>query len=250
MYRVKIRFYEELNDFLPPDKKKKEFSYSFTDKRSIKDLIESLGVPHVEIDLILVNGKSVDFSYTVKDGDRISVYPVFETFPIKNVTRLRPESLREPKFICDVHLGKLARRLRLLGLDVKYRNHLKDEKLSKISEKEKRILLTRDTRLLMRKNVKRGILIRSCDPEEQVIEVLDRLNLKDELKPFTRCLKCNGLLVSFSKKDKKYEQVKSRIPPKVKKWCAEFSICKKCGKIYWRGSHYKNLIKKVKNYLN
>ena len=82
MYNIIIRFYEELNDFLPEDRRKRDIDFSFQGKRSVKDLIESFGVPHVEVDLILVNGKSVDFSYIVNDGDRISVYPVFETISI------------------------------------------------------------------------------------------------------------------------------------------------------------------------
>ena len=120
MYRVTIRFYEELNDFLEPSRRKSDIEIVFPERRSVKDLIESFGVPHVEVDLILVNGESVDFSRIVADGDRISVYPVFETLDIGPVTRLRPDPLREPRFVLDVHLRKLARRLRLLGFDVDF----------------------------------------------------------------------------------------------------------------------------------
>ena len=109
MYRITIRFYEELNDFLPPAQRKKDIIHAFRGRRSVKDLVESFGVPHVEVDLVLVNGASVDFSYIVSDGDRISVYPEFETLDVGDVSRLRPEPLRDTRFVLDVHLGKLAR---------------------------------------------------------------------------------------------------------------------------------------------
>jgi len=120
-----IRFYEELNDFLPLERRKVDFSHEFQRRASIKDLIEALGVPHTEVDLILVNGASVDFSYIVRDGDRISVYPMFEAFDIQTVSRVRPQPLRVIRFVLDVHLGKLARYLRLLGFDTLYRNDYK-----------------------------------------------------------------------------------------------------------------------------
>jgi len=120
-----IRFYEELNDFLPLERRKVDFSHEFQRRASIKDLIEALGVPHTEVDLILVNGASVDFSYIVRDGDRISVYPMFEAFDIQMVSRVRPQPLRVIRFVLDVHLGKLARYLRLLGFDTLYRNDYK-----------------------------------------------------------------------------------------------------------------------------
>ncbi|HON80431.1 MAG TPA: Mut7-C RNAse domain-containing protein, partial [Spirochaetota bacterium] len=144
MYRVTIRFYEELNDFLPRQDRKRDIEVSFNGRRSIKDFIESMGVPHVEVDLILVHGISVDFNYLIQDGDRISVYPVFERLSIEGVTRLRPAPLRLTRFVLDVHLRKLARRLRLLGFDTDYDEHRDDPELAELSAKENRILLTRD----------------------------------------------------------------------------------------------------------
>ena len=117
MHKIFLRFYEELNDFLPEEKRKKRFLHQYIDRTSVKDLIESLGVPHTEIDLILVNGKSVSFKYLINDGDDISVYPVFESIDITGLQHLRPKPLRDPKFIADVHLGRLARYLRMLGFD-------------------------------------------------------------------------------------------------------------------------------------
>ena len=245
MYNIIIRYYEELNDFLPRDKRKRDISLSFAGRRSVKDLIESMGVPHVEVDLILVNGNSVDFNYIVNDRDRISVYPVFESMDISGVTRLRPSPLRDTKFVLDVHLRKLARSMRLLGFDVDYDEHRDDELLAEISEKENRILLTCDRQLLMRKIVTRGIIIRSRNPEEQIIEVIERLQLQTLVSPFTRCIECNGLLADIITGSSEFESYKSRIPPGVLEWCREFYHCPSCGRIYWRGSHYDKLKERV-----
>ena len=116
----------------------------------MKDRIELLGVPHTEIDLILVNGEPVDFAHRVRHGDRISVYPVFESFDIARLSRLRPEPLREPRFALDVHSARLAAYLRMLGFDTHYRNCLEDDQLAAISRDQHRILLTRDIGLLKR----------------------------------------------------------------------------------------------------
>ena len=245
MYNIIIRYYEELNDFLHQGKRKQDIPFSFAGRRSVKDLIESMGVPHVEVDLILVNGVSVDFNYIVKDGDRISVYPVFESLDISGATRLRPSPLRDTKFILDVHLRKLARRMRLLGFDTDYEEHRDDDILADISERENRILLTCDRQLLMRKIVTRGIIIRSRNPEEQIIEVIKRLQLRNFISPFTRCIECNGLISGDISDSPEFESLKNRIPPGVIVWCPEFYRCTSCGKIYWRGSHYDKLKEKV-----
>ncbi|MCE0723796.1 Mut7-C ubiquitin/RNAse domain-containing protein [Legionella resiliens] len=194
MISLQLRFYEELNDFIPPERRKVCFVHSVAQKTSIKDLIESLGVPHTEIEVILVNGKSVDFNYLVQDQDYISVYPVFETFDVSELIRLRPQALRTSRFILDVHLGKLARYLRLLGFDVVYENNLTDEIIIQRSKKEHRIVLTRDIGILKNKSITHGHWMHNTNPEKQVEEVLMRFQLSNQCKPFTRCLTCNGLL--------------------------------------------------------
>jgi uncharacterized protein with PIN domain len=239
--RVAIRFYEELNDFLPRARRKIDIDYSFAGRRSVKDLIESFGVPHVEVDLILVNGISADFEYIINDGDRISVYPVFETLSLEGVTRLRPSPLRETKFIADVHLAALARKLRFLGFDVDFSPDRDDPQLAEISEREKRVLLTRDRRLLMRRNVSRGIIIRNTDPAKQVIEVINRLDLWSAIKPFSRCIECNGTIRELPVSGGEFPELKSAIPEGVIAWCDEYYICGSCKKIYWKGSHYLKL---------
>jgi len=130
-------------------------------------------VPHTEIDLILVDGRSVRFDRRLRGGERIAVYPEFERFDISPLHRLRPKPLREPRFVADVHLGTLARFLRLLGFDTRYGNGLDDAELAAITSREKRILLTRDVGLLKRRAVVRGQWLRSHDPERQVEEIVE-----------------------------------------------------------------------------
>ena len=242
MYNITIRFYEELNDFIPPHQRKRDIAFSFTGRRSVKDLIESFGVPHVEVDLILVNGESVDFTYIVRDGDRLSVYPVFESLNIENVNRLRPSPLRDTRFVLDVHLRKLARRMRLLGFDVDYEAGRDDQELADIAERENRILLSRDRQLLMRRNVSRGFIIRNDDPHKQIVEVLERLDLWDRIKPFSRCIECNGTLAPLPFNSRDFIEVKERIPTGVLKWCSDYLHCSGCKKIYWKGSHFNKLV--------
>ena len=242
MYRVTIRFYEELNDFMPAADRKKDIDFEFRGRRSVKDLIESFGVPHVEVDLILVNGESVGFSRIVADGDRISVYPVFESLDVGPVTRLRPEALRDPRFVLDVHLRKLARHLRLMGFDVDYRPDRDDDALAEIAERDGRILLSRDRQLMMRRKVSRGLYVRNTDPDLQVVEVLERLDLGKLCRPFTRCIECNGLIGPV---DPGPAGIEDLIPPGVRSWCAEYYRCRGCGRIYWKGSHYEKLMKRV-----
>lgn len=234
---VRFRFYEELNDFLPPKRRKREFTIPFRQRNSIKDMIESVGVPHTEVDLILVNGLSVDFSYIVQADDQISVYPVFEAFDIADVTRLRPEPLRRNRFVLDTHLGKLARYLRLLGFDTLYNNAWQDEELAEIAAAgDKRILLTRDHGLLKRKLVTHGYFVRNDKPALQIREVLARFHLHRAVQAFSRCTQCNGLIQPVAK-----DQVIERLPSGVAKVYDEFSVCEGCQRVYWQGSHYDHM---------
>lgn len=240
---VHLRFYEELNDFLPPIKRKVNFDHAVLPKTSIKDVIESLGVPHTEIDLILVNGKSIHFEYQVQDNDYISVYPVFELLDISDIIHLRPKPLRIPRFILDVHLGKLAKYLRLLGFDVVYDNHYVDKEIALCSQKENRIVLTRDIGLLKTKLITRGYWVRQTDPEQQVIEIVKKFDLYRSSNPFTRCMECNGLLEAVEK-----DRISHLLLPKTEKYVENFMQCNVCQRIYWEGAHYKrlkNLVNKI-----
>lgn len=245
MNTTTFRFYAELNDFLQPDWKYASFTISFPTGQTVKHLIESCGVPHTEVDLILVNGVSVNFSYPLNNNDRVSVYPVFETIDISEVTILRPSPLRETKFVLDCHLGRLAVYLRLLGFDVLYRNNFSDEELADVSEKDKRICLTRDRGLLKRNQIEHGYLIRTLHSREQIVEVMKRFQLRNQIKPFTRCTRCNGFLQPVEKED-----ISKQLLPGTREHFQEFSRCVDCGGIYWRGAHYERLQKIVDFVIN
>jgi uncharacterized protein with PIN domain len=236
-----FRFYEELNDFLPSRKRKKLFSYEFNGNPSVKDAIEAIGVPHVEVDLILVNSLSVDFSCKLKNEDYVSVYPVFESFDITPVTHLRGKPLRDIKFISDVHLGKLTKYLRLYGFDTNYRTDYNDQEIIDLAVLDKRVILTRDRNLLKNKKVTHGYWIRSTNPVEQLEEVFIRFDLKDLTNLFIRCMECNGLLEDVAKKE-----IVNRILPKTRQYYRKFKICPDCDRIYWNGSHYQNMKRFIK----
>ena len=236
MGRATFRFYAELNDFLPPEKRKRDIEYEFFGTPTVKDAIEALGVPHVEVDLVIINGVPVGFSHHLRDGDRVAVYPVFESLDISGVSRLRPKPLREPRFVADVHLGKLVRILRLLGIDVIQPSNPADEELVRISRKEGRILLTRDRHLLKHGKLTHGYYVRSDRPVEQAREVLRRFDLWGQVRPFTRCPVCNGKLEPVRK-----EEVLDLIPPRTAAWLEEYTRCRDCGKLYWPGTHYRRL---------
>ena len=241
MHKIQIRFYEELNDFLPEEKKKKRFTHYYIDRTSVKDLIESIGVPHTEVDLILVNGKSVNFKYKINNSDDISVYPVFESLDISEVQHLRAKPLRKPKFVADVHLGRLTRYLRMMGLDVLYKNDFNDDEIVLISLKERRAILTKDRGILKRNEVTHGYWVRSINVEEQAKEVLKRFDLQKEIKEFSRCIECNELLNPIKK-----ETIIEQLPPKVAKFHNEFFQCTACNKIYWKGTHYQRMLTFIK----
>jgi len=242
---IEIRFYEELNDFLPRKRSKVTFQHNYNGNMSIKDVIESLGIPHTEIDLILVNGKSVDFSYKTENNDLVSVYPVFESLDISNVTKLRPKPLRTTNFVLDVHLGKLARYLRMLGFDTLYENNYSDPQIIDISIKENRIILTRDIGILKNGSVTHAYWIRSQKPKEQLQEVINRFNLSGSYKPFNRCIDCNGHIQVVEK-----DKVLDKLKPKTRKYFNKFYQCTTCKKVYWEGSHYHRMVKRINTLQN
>jgi len=247
--RIFLRFYEELNFFLAPAQRRGEFTINLRQRSTVKDVIESLGVPHTEVDLILINSKSADFDQILNDGDRISVYPMFESFDISTLTKLRKEPLRKSsqhnlKFIVDVNLGKLAIFLRMLGFDVLYHPDLHDDtELAAISEQEQRVLLTRDLGLLKRKNVNHGYYIKDRHPSKQILEVLRRFDLLNATELCARCLECNTPVVSVKK-----ENILDKIPPKVAQAYSEFYMCPHCHKIYWQGTHFEGMKKKLEEW--
>jgi len=245
MHIIYFRFYEELNDFLPEEKRKVRFVHNFIDRTSVKDLIESLGVPHTEVDMIFVNGNSVGFDFLISDGDDISIYPLFESFDISDVQHLRPNPLRDPKFIADVHLGRLARYLRMMGFDVLYKNNFDDDEIIKISLDKKRAILTKDRGILKRSEITHGYWVRSSKVKEQVVEIIERFDLKKLINEFTRCIECNSPLESISK-----NEVINELPPKVSESQESFSVCPSCKKLYWKGTHHQRMLSFIKTIKN
>jgi len=233
MASVTIRFYQELNAFLPQERRGHPLALDIPEGCTVKAMIEDLGVPHTEVDLILVNGESVDFSFRPAEGARISVYPMFESCDIGSLSRVRPVPLREIRFALDVHLGRLARLLRMFGFDTLYRNRVDDEELVRLARLEKRIVLTRDRGLLKRRSVTHGYLVRSLVPRHQLGEVVRRFDLGGSARLGKRCVTCNTALRSVTR-----EAVLPRIPPAVARDYAEFAECPECSRVYWRGSHW------------
>ena len=213
------------------------FLHHFERRASIKDVIESLGVPHPLIGRLIVNGSEVDFNYILLDKDNVRVSPL--TPPINPLTPhiLRPIPLPGIAFVVDVNAGKLALLLRMLGFDTLYGNDMRNGKIAEISCTQNRILISRDVSLLKRKIVMHGYLLQDQDPRRQIIEVVRLYDLGNRMKPMTRCMPCNGLLVPVSK-----ETIMDRLEPLTRKYYHIFHICQDCGKIYWPGSHHEKIM--------
>ena len=228
-----FRFYEELNDFLPEARRKLEFPVEIDRARSVKDAIESCGVPHPEVDLILVDGLSVDFTHLLRGGERVAVYPMFESLDISPVLRLRPLPLRDPRFVADGHLRSLARHLRMAGFDTLWDSAWDDDRVVAIAAVQKRTILTRDKGILRRREVDRGYFVRATRTEAQLHEVVHALQLERLLAPFTRCRECNSALEAVSPDD-----VIDGVPPGVRDLYDRFKRCPGCERVYWEGTHY------------
>lgn len=236
MTSATFRFYEELNDFLPPARRKQAFSARCARGATVKHVIEALGVPHTEVEIILVNGESVGFDRPLADGDRVAVYPKFEALDVTPLLRLRERPLRETRFLADAQLGGLARLLRLAGFDTRYENGADDARVEALARAEGRIVLTRDRQLLKRRGITHGCFVRALRPPEQLREVVERLDLARSARPFTRCLVCNGALDPVDK-----AEVAALLPPTVREQYARFAACRDCRRVYWEGSHWRRM---------
>lgn len=240
MKEAYFRFYAELNDLLPLPRRGQTLSHAFETTTSVKDAIEAFGVPHTEVDFILANDEPAAFSYLLRDGDRISVYPVFRSLNPSPLTHLPPRREGEIRFVLDTHLGKLAAHLRMLGFDSLYRNDCEDEELAYISSSQQRTLLSRDRGLLKRSIVTHGYLVREAQPELQLIEVVSRYNLSSLIAPFRRCLHCNALLQPVAK-----ELINDRLLPDTRQRYHQFHLCPECDRVYWKGSHYQRMTRLI-----
>jgi uncharacterized protein with PIN domain len=236
MNRAALRAYADLNDHLAPDLRQTTFAHDFHGRPSVKDLIESVGIPHPEVDWILINGRPARFGQGVVDGDRISVYPRFRGLDLPDGAGLLPRIPRPTRFILDVHLGQLARYLRMLGFDCLYSVKATDPGLAAASNQGGRILLTRDRELLKRNDVSLGAFVRATEPRRQLRETVRRWQLAGDAAPLTRCIACNGRLERAT-----MEQVGNRVPANVRSRGGPLLRCHACGRVYWHGSHVDNM---------
>lgn len=236
MASATFRFYEELNDFLAPDRRGRDFVCRCARAATTKHMIEALGVPHTEVELVLVNGESVGFEHPLADGDRVAVYPKFESLDVTTLLRVRALPLRETRFVADAHLGGLAHLLRMTGFDTLYDNHFDDDEIEHLARTQQRIVLTRDRELLKRRGIGHGCYVRAVHSEPQLREIFDRLDLARSARPFTRCLSCNGRLRPVAK-----ERVAALLPPIVRERHQRFSTCEGCARIFWEGSHWRRM---------
>jgi len=233
---VFLRCYAELNDYLPARRRQRELVVPLSDAATVDGLIAGLGIVADAVEVVLVNGASCPLDQALQDGDRVSLYPMFESFDVTPLLRLRGRPLRRVRFVADAHLGRLARNLRLLGFDTLFENDLGDDELARISSQERRILLSRDRRLLRRRVVSHGLWIPATRPHEQVVYVVGRLDLYGLFSPFTRCTVCNGMLSTADT-----DMPDLQVPPRVRAVFETFWRCDGCGRVYWRGSHYDRL---------
>ncbi|MGB9664380.1 MAG: Mut7-C RNAse domain-containing protein, partial [Ignavibacteria bacterium] len=227
-----------------PGKLQKGINHNFIDRTTVKDLIESFNVPHSEVDVILVNGNSVNFSYLIDDGDVIKVYPPDSKLQLKKLKKLCRYPKGKPKFICDVHLGSLAKNLRKLGLDVLYNNSFSDDEILKISIRERRVILTKDVGLLKRKDAAFGYFVRNTEPNKQTREILKVFPVKKYIDPFSRCLECGTKLKRTSR-----EKAQAKLPDHYFEIKMKFYNCPNCDKIYWQGSHFEKMMGQINKFL-
>ena len=233
-----FRFHGRLNYFLPKAQHHTTITHTFDWRASIKDMAESLGPPHAEMGLLVVNGRSVDFEYIVMPGDEIDIYDDFgmSALPEGEKMRLRPPYPGRPRFILDTHLGRLAGYLRMLGFDTLYRNDYPDDELAQVSHDEKRIVLTRDIGVLKRSPVIYGYYVRETDPRKRVTEIMRRFDLTGQIEPFQHCMRCNGLLNRAEK-----AEILHLLPPRTVEYYDEFHQCDDCAQVYWKGSHFEQM---------
>jgi len=236
MATVTFRFYEELNDFLAPERRGRDVTSACARAATTKHMIEALGVPHTEVELILVNGESAGFGRLLQQGDRVAVFPKFETLDVTPLLRVRDHPLRVIRFVADVHLGGLAHLLRMTGFDTLYERNFDDSEIASIAMREGRIVLTRDRELLKRREITHGCFVRALKPAQQLREIFERLDLARNAKPFIRCLHCNTPLRAIDK-----ALVLDRVPPAVLERHEQFRACDNCKRVFWEGSHWRRM---------
>jgi uncharacterized protein len=237
-FTVRFRFHGDLVLFLGSRASDGVIERSLREKTSIKDVIESCGVPHPEVDVVVVNGHSVGFGEPVASEAEVEVFPIGHCHTLSTYKHL--QCSRTLIFVADGHLGKLTRNLRLFGFDVAYDQNASDEELLEVMTSENRALLTRDRRLLMHAVVRHGYWPRSQNADEQTIEVIRRFDLLEFVAPFTRCLRCNAPLEEAAK-----AEILDKLEPLTKIYYNQFRRCPGCKQIYWPGSHFSKLQNRI-----
>ncbi|MHC0432640.1 Mut7-C RNAse domain-containing protein [Streptomyces sp. O3] len=223
---MRLRFSAELRLFLPSRHRENgETRVTPDGVSSLGHVVESLGVPLPEVGALLVDGRPVAPSYRPRAGEHVDVRPV------SRPQRPLPEP---PRFVLDVHLGALARRLRLLGVDTAYHNDLDDDALIAQANAERRVLLTQDRGLLRRRALWLGGYVRGARPDGQLADVLERF--APQLAPWTRCTACNAPLAPVAK-----SEVAHLLRPGTRRTYHAFTRCPDCGRVYWRGAHGRRL---------
>ena len=235
-----INFHEQLNFFLKRGHKGRGIEYPLTRRASVKDIIESFGVPHTETGCILFNNTPVDFSFIPASCGTLQVDAIPTPFKLRQPSLLRPEPADNIKFIADVNVIKLGKLLILLGFDVVFSPSWSDGKIADMADKTGRIVLTRDTGLLKRSKIVFARRIRADLPYDQLVETILFFGLTPFISFFSRCTKCNKKLKPVSKRE-----VLDLLEPKTKLYFNSFFQCPECKKVFWQGSHYDNILKKI-----
>jgi uncharacterized protein with PIN domain len=235
MVTATFRFHQELNDFLPRDRRERSFAAECARQATTRHMIEALGVPHTEVAAVLVNGELSGFDRILAEGDHVVAYARFaQAGQTGDALRARPRE--RMCFVADSHLGGLARLLRMAGYDTLYDNHYHDDEVEALATDDDRIVLTRDRELLKRRAIVHGCYVHALDPELQLRELFARLGLAAGARPFSLCLHCNLPLRVVDKTD-----ILERLPESVRVLHDGFTTCDQCGRVYWKGSHYKRM---------
>ena len=240
-----FRFYGELNDFLPRERRGQAITTPCARMATTKHMIEALGVPHTEVELVLVNGESASLDLLIEDGDRVAVYPQFTRFDLGGLARVQMLPAGRLRFVADAHLGGLARLLRMAGFDTLYDNALRDDQVEALAAEEDRVVLTRDRDLLKRRTIAYGCYVRALRPQEQLREMFERLGLAERARPFSRCLHCNAPLRKAARRE-----VAARLPLRILETQDEFRTCDVCGRVYWKGSHWERMSEQLSGLLD
>ena len=238
--KIFIQFERQFDFFLTKNRQGRRFEHFLNRRASVKDIIESLGVPHTEVGHLNFNDHEIDFTYIPLLQGVLDVHAISPPFTVLSPSALRPGPFGSIKFIADVNVIRLGRFLILLGFDVSYSSSYSDQEIADIAEIQSRIVLTRDTDLLKRRKIIFAKRIRADLPYDQLCETISFFGLEKLISFFSRCTACNIKLVTIAKKE-----VMHLLEPKTKRYFHTFFQCPQCKNVFWRGSHYDNIKKKI-----